>query len=232
MLGKYLQLKTTTVPVSLLSVVSKIFGKLINNRIVNHLEKCGHFSDFQWGFRLSQSTADLFTVISHLVLFLVFWVIDSYKWFWMGSLHKNIQLMLEFKAPFLVLHFSCYTLMTFLTMLSVILLSMLMILLSILSVIRHLICGNNLNWLLILNLIYETLWTGGWDCMLISMLGKLNWFCLISLIILVQLMWKWMGLFLRKNHLSRCWGWASLLNWIGALILSLLLKLPTRKVEP
>ena len=210
MLGKYLQLKTTTVPVSLLSVVSKIFGKLINNRIVNHLEKCGHFSDFQWGFRLSQSTADLFTVISHLVLFLVFWVIDSYKWFWMGSLHKNIQLMLEFKAPFLVLHFSCYTLMTFLTILSVTLLSMLMMLLFILSVIRHLICGNNLNWLLILNLIYETLWTGGWDCMLISMLGKLNWFCLISLIILVQLMWKWMGLFLRKNHLSRCWGWASL----------------------
>ena len=37
-----------------------------------------------------------------------------------------------------------------------------MILLSILSVIRHLICGNNLNWLLNLNLIYETLWTGAW----------------------------------------------------------------------
>ena len=45
-------------------------------------------------------------------------------------------------------------------MLSVILLSMLMILLSILSVIRHLICGNNLNELMNLNLIYETLWTG------------------------------------------------------------------------
>ena len=49
------------------------------------------------------------------------------------------------KAPFLVLHISYYTLMTFLMMLSVILPSMLMILLSILSVIRHLICGNNLN---------------------------------------------------------------------------------------
>ena len=47
--------------------------------------------------------------------------------------------------------------MTFLTMLSVILLSMLMILLSILSVIRHLICDNNLNWLLNVNLIYHTL---------------------------------------------------------------------------
>ena len=49
----------------------------------------------------------------------------------MGSLHKNIQLMLEFlKGPFLVLHFSYYKLMTFLMMLSVILLFLLMILLS------------------------------------------------------------------------------------------------------
>ena len=82
-------------------------------------------------------------------LFLPFSVIDGFKWFWMGNLHKDIKLMLKFlKGPFLVLHFSYYTLMTFLIMLSVILLSMLMILLSILSVIRYLICGNNLNWLL------------------------------------------------------------------------------------
>ena len=40
-------------PVSLLSVVSKVFEKLVNNRIVDHLEKCGHFSDFQYGFRSS-----------------------------------------------------------------------------------------------------------------------------------------------------------------------------------
>ena len=75
----------------------------------------------------------------------------------MESLHKNIQLMLEFlKASFLVLHFSCYTLMTFLMMISVILLSMVMILLSILSVVRHLIGGSNFNWFLNLNQIYET----------------------------------------------------------------------------
>ena len=43
--------------------------------------------------------------------------------------------MLEFrKAPFLILHFCCYTLMTFLMVLSVISLSMLMILLFVLSV--------------------------------------------------------------------------------------------------
>ena len=40
-------------PVSLLSVVSKVFEKLVNNRIVDHLEKCGLFSDFQYGFRFS-----------------------------------------------------------------------------------------------------------------------------------------------------------------------------------
>ena len=66
--------------------------------------------------------------------------------------------------------------MIFLTMLSVILLSMLMTLLSILSVIEHLISSNNLNWLLNLNLIYETLWTGVTSGLLISMLGKLSWF--------------------------------------------------------
>ena len=51
-------------PVSLLSVVSKVFEKLVNNRIVDHLEKRGPFSDFQYGFRSSRSTADLLTVVS------------------------------------------------------------------------------------------------------------------------------------------------------------------------
>ena len=102
---------------------------------------------------------------------------EGFHWFWMESLHKNIQLMLEFlKGPFLVLHFSCYILMTFLMMLSVILLSMLMILLFILSVIRHLICDANLKWLLNLNLIYKTLWTGLKSGFLISMLGNSSGF--------------------------------------------------------
>ena len=50
--------------VSALSVVSKVFEKLVNNRIVDHLEKCDLFSDFQCGFRSSPSTADLLTVVS------------------------------------------------------------------------------------------------------------------------------------------------------------------------
>ena len=66
--------------------------------------------------------------VRYLALFLLFSVIDGFGWFWMGNLHKNIQLMLEFlKAPFLVLHFSLYTFITFLIMLSVKLLSILMV---------------------------------------------------------------------------------------------------------
>ena len=38
-------------PVSLLSVVRKVFENLVNNRISDHLEKCDLFSDFQYGFR-------------------------------------------------------------------------------------------------------------------------------------------------------------------------------------
>ena len=40
-------------PVSLLSVISKVFEKLKNNRIADRLEKCGLFSDFQYVFRSS-----------------------------------------------------------------------------------------------------------------------------------------------------------------------------------
>ena len=113
--------------------------------------------------------------VRYLALFLLFSVIDDFKWSLMESLHKNIQLMLEFlKAPLLALHFSYYTLRVFLTMLSVILLSMLMILLSILSVIGHLIC--------------KTLWTGVRSGLLISMLGKLSWFHLTGLITMVLFM--------------------------------------------
>ena len=54
----------TSRPVSLLFVASKVFKKLVNNRIVDHLEKCGLFSDFQYGFRSSRLTAGLLTVVS------------------------------------------------------------------------------------------------------------------------------------------------------------------------
>ena len=50
-------------PINLLFVAIKVFEELLNNRIVDHIDKCGLFSNFQYGFRSSQST-DLFTVVS------------------------------------------------------------------------------------------------------------------------------------------------------------------------
>ena len=53
-------LKTTALLVFLLWLV-----KLLKTiRIVDHLQKCGLFSDFQYGFRSSQSTVDLVKVVS------------------------------------------------------------------------------------------------------------------------------------------------------------------------
>ena len=51
-------------PVSLLFVVSKVFEKLVNNRIVDHLEQCNLFFGFQYGFMSFRSTEDLLTVVS------------------------------------------------------------------------------------------------------------------------------------------------------------------------
>ena len=174
--------------VSLLSVVSKVFEKLVNNRIVDHLEKCGLFLISSmvlglldqllifsqlyliellglltglgllelWhliyprlltGFGILVFFTNLNLMefqVRYLAVFLLFSVIVCFGWFWMGNLHTNIQLMLEFlKGAFLVLHLCYYTLITFLMTLSAVLLSMLMILLSTLNVTRHLICGNN-----------------------------------------------------------------------------------------
>ena len=55
-------------PVSPLYVVSKVFEKLVNNRIVDQIEKFGLFSDFQHYFRSVRSTADLLTVVSHRIV--------------------------------------------------------------------------------------------------------------------------------------------------------------------
>ena len=65
MLGKGLQLNLH--PVSLPSVVSKVFEKFVNNRCVDHLEKYDLFCDFRYGFRSSWSTADLLTFVSNII---------------------------------------------------------------------------------------------------------------------------------------------------------------------
>ena len=135
-------------PVCLLSALSKIFEKLVNNRVVDHLEKCGLFliSSMVLGLLNQRQifrqlylidllgvliglgplellqlgisyTLDRFCGIlvfftnvksyefqvRYLALFCLFSVIDYFGWFSMGSLQKNILLMLVFlKAPFLV----------------------------------------------------------------------------------------------------------------------------------
>ena len=55
-------------PVSLLSVFSKRFEKLVNITLVDHLEKCGLLTDFQYEFRTSCSTADLQAGLGRLEL--------------------------------------------------------------------------------------------------------------------------------------------------------------------
>ena len=48
-------------------MVSKVFENLVNNRLADHLKKCGLFSDFQNGFRSSQSTSDLLIVVAYRI---------------------------------------------------------------------------------------------------------------------------------------------------------------------
>ena len=79
--------------------------------------------------------------------------------------------------------------------------------------------------------IYETRWTGAEGGLLTSVLEKVNLFHLTGLIAVVLLMCRWMVPFWKKIHLVRYWGCLSLLSWVGALTLSLLLKLPPRKLE-
>ena len=59
-------------PVSLFSVASKFFEKLANNRIIDHLEIYGIFSDVQYGFRSYRSPADLLTVVSERIATIAF----------------------------------------------------------------------------------------------------------------------------------------------------------------
>ena len=62
MLGESVKLKTTTLLVFLWLVT--FFQKLVNNRIVDHLQIYGLFSDFQYSFRSSRSSADILRVVS------------------------------------------------------------------------------------------------------------------------------------------------------------------------
>ena len=133
--------------VSLLSVVSKVFKKLVNNRVVDHQKNAAYFLFYSmvlglldqlqifWQLHpvellglflglgatwvIALDISKLFDRVWHssllqnfksyeisrqmLALFDFLLVIDGFKWFWIESLHKNIQLMQEFlKVQFLV----------------------------------------------------------------------------------------------------------------------------------
>ena len=75
----------------------------------------------------------------------------------------------------------------------------------------------------------DSLWTGAGKGLFISILEKINLFHLTSNADAIDV--KMDGSVL-KNHLLRYWDCLSLLNWIRALILSLLLKLPLKKLKP
>ena len=54
-------------PISLLSIISKLFECVINKRVLDHLVKNNLLSDVQYGFRSSRSTADVLTVLTHRI---------------------------------------------------------------------------------------------------------------------------------------------------------------------
>ena len=57
--------------------------------------------------------------------------------------------------------------------------------------------------------------TVDWGWKRLEKTGKTQLFCLTGLRTLVILIWKLIGLFLKKNHLLRCWdSFSSKLNWI------------------
>ena len=45
-------------------MISEVFENPMNKKLVDHLWKYGVLTDFQYGFRSSQSTANLQTVVS------------------------------------------------------------------------------------------------------------------------------------------------------------------------
>ena len=61
-IGRGLWLKNTTLLVFFLWS-GKSFEILVINGLADHLKQCGFFSDFQYGFRSSQSILDVLTVI-------------------------------------------------------------------------------------------------------------------------------------------------------------------------
>ena len=52
-------------PVSLLSIISKVMESIVNNQLVNYLEKHNCLPSSQFGFRRRRGAADLLTILQH-----------------------------------------------------------------------------------------------------------------------------------------------------------------------
>ena len=186
----------------------KSLKKLVALDIFKALNKVWHaglFLNFK-SYGISGQVFSLFQlflgIISSFLSNKQLWVILDGKY----SQEHLVKLVFN-KIPFFVLHFFYYTLMTFYWMLSVTLLFMLMILTSTQIVIRF------------------------WFMATTRFAFWIYLFLLTGLITQMLLLWKWIGLFLKKRHILRCWDCSFLLNWTGVHILSLLLKMPTRRVS-
>ena len=149
--------------------------------------------------------------VQYLALFRLSSVTDGFEWFWMESIHKNIQ---EYSSR---LHVWSYTFLTIHQWLPNNVFCYITIFADYttiyLSVIRHVLCAN---WFMHLVNGFVTVDLGR-NWLLISMLEKSNLFPLTSLITPV---WVW------------CWGYLFLLNKTGVFTNSLMLKLPPTKLKP
>ena len=99
-------------PISLLPVVGKVCEKLVNNKLVDNLEKCGLFSDYQYSVMSSQSTADLVAAVSDRIarasnssaatLAVALDIFKSFDRVWHACPFHKLSLM-EFQVRYLVL---------------------------------------------------------------------------------------------------------------------------------
>ena len=82
-------------PISILSVVSKVFKNLVNNTLVDHFDKCSLLSGFQYGFRSSRSTAELLTLVSDRIarLLIVLGLSDLYHFMYLRFLTWFVMLI-------------------------------------------------------------------------------------------------------------------------------------------
>ena len=85
-------------PVSLLSVVIKVFQRLVDNRLANHLEKCDLFSDFQLILGLLEQLQILWKLyLIELLGLLIGWGLLKLKHLIYQRLSTGIGMLVFFK---------------------------------------------------------------------------------------------------------------------------------------